>query len=221
MAKGLHNVSTETYMGLESMRAGMEHFVAPGYWRKFKAIGDEWEFFTFADFCKEWMRFPLDALRRVFHDDDEIRAIIAEQVGNEKVYLAEAVKDKVAEGKTQRQVADEVGVCQATTSNILSKGSILPKTNQTQSQKAEAAGRHTQSQKDIEAVRKVNPELADRADKGDIKINDALKQIGRGRITILNNPESAARTIAKHFSNEDITDLINRLSMTLEALESA
>ena len=52
--------------------------------------------------------------------------------------------------------------------------------------------------------------------------NKAAMELGfRERtVSIKLNPESAAKTITKHFSNEDIEELIGRLQMAIEALSA-
>ena len=67
-----------------------------------------------------------------------------------------------------------------------------------------------------------DPALAQRVINGELSANAAAIQAGfRERtVSIKLNPESAAKTITKHFSNDDIADLIKRLEMAVEALSA-
>lgn len=106
-------------------------------------------------------------------------------------YTSQVRNPKIIEmsgqGKTQQAIADEVGLSQQRVGQVIQvKSSILQKTS-TQADEAQKAKRHRITQNHIEAIRKVDQELAARADRGDIPINTARRQAGlidQARLTI-------------------------------------
>ena len=195
MAKSMHNVSTETYMGLESIRAGIMNFVAPGYWKSFYVFGKTRDYATFSDFCDQWMHFPLEKLYRVYHDDEELKRVLDEACGEPPTL------DKAMVGNTNAVKRDNSGYNITAVSDGPDRGTTADYTRR--------------------RLMRDNPGLYERVCSGELSANAAAIEAGfrEPTVSIRINPQSAAKTIAGKFSNDQIRDLITRLEMTLTALE--
>jgi len=77
---------------LNSVRLGIQHFVADGDWRNFYCIDEHWTFSEFHVFCDEWLKLPLLKMRMLFSDEPDVIAII--DYADSKVGRNEYIKSR-------------------------------------------------------------------------------------------------------------------------------
>jgi hypothetical protein len=97
MARGIRNAGSDTKNNYKKLRLAMMSFVDEGYWREFDCIGEHWEFDSFAQFCDEWIQFPLEKLKKLFAGEKDVLAVI------------NSAELNPSGDKSVRQIAEETG----------------------------------------------------------------------------------------------------------------
>ena len=143
--------------------------------------------------------------------DDAVAASRAERAAETRQSVADA-RERLGPEASQAQVAAEVGVTNRHVRRIESgheTSTVDDSCPPTQVQRAAASGISRASQATIDAIAKVDPELAERAQNGDVPIKTAAKMAGV--IKPADKVETAKKALAKLSPEERANVIANSI----------
>jgi hypothetical protein len=101
-ARQIKNIGNQSAMTFDKLKNRVVVFIAEGYWRDFICLGDRFTFTKVDDFCDAWIGIPLDKLKKLFGDEDDI------------IKALNRAKLDPYGTKSTRQIAKETGLSQTT-----------------------------------------------------------------------------------------------------------
>ena len=115
------------------------------------------------------------------------------------------IKELREQGFTQRQIADEVGIDRSRVAQVvLEKSEISQKTNtETQQEQANKNDISRRTQVKIDKIKKIDPELAEKAERKEIKVAEAERIIG-----IASSKLDKIKAQCKGLNTEEMQDLV-------------
>lgn len=144
-------------------------------WEKLKKEGDKKPFKNFVEYCESrdfnGLHIPVQKLMQLCDSKPEVVAMIEREtsISYQRAVRNEKIKELRAEGKTQAEIAGEVGLSQNRVSEIVSENSVI--TQKTDKPKRTIDGyRITQYTKPETAAAKIREKFGD-------EFADTLKQL--------------------------------------------